>query len=202
MISASQCFPIFNACIQQYHVTDSVNQPLQNPYEKSSFEALLFHKCWVDTVQWHFEDLIRDPKIVPNAGMELKRKIDASNQMRTDMVEQIDDWFLTIFKDTKVKPDAKLNTESPAWVIDRLSILALKIYHMQEQTNRKEVSKDQKIKNQARLDILLDQKQDLIISFDQLLTDIASGQRKMKVYRQMKLYNDPNTNPVLYGKKS
>ena len=202
MISANQCFPIFDACIQQYHVIDAVDQALLNPHEKDTFEALLFHKCWVDTVQWHFEDLIRDPEIDPFAGMELKRKIDHSNQIRTNMVEQIDDWFLSLFKDIKEQPDAQLNTESPAWVIDRLSILALKIYHMQEQANRVDISEDHKLKSQARLTILLEQKHDLMLSFDQLITDIASGKRKMKVYRQMKLYNDPNTNPVLYGKKA
>ena len=201
MISADQCFTVFNKCIDQYHVKDSVDQPLVNPYNQGSVEALLFHKCWIDTVQWHYEDLIRDPGIDPVGGMELKRKIDKSNQKRTDMVEQIDDWFLEGFKEVKANPDAKLNTESPAWVVDRLSILALKIYHMQEQANRNDVSKEHQQKSQARLHVLLEQKEDLSQRFDQLLKDIASGNRKMKVYRQMKLYNDPSTNPVLYGKK-
>lgn len=201
MISADQCFTVFNKCIDKYHVKDSVDQPLVNPYNQGSVEALLFHKCWIDTVQWHYEDLIRDPGIDPVGGMELKRKIDKSNQKRTDMVEQIDDWFLEGFKEVKANPDAKLNTESPAWVVDRLSILALKIYHMQEQANRNDVSKEHQQKSQARLHVLLEQKVDLSQSFDQLLKDIASGNRKMKVYRQMKLYNDPSTNPVLYGKK-
>ena len=201
MISADQCFTVFNKCIDQYHVKDSVDQPLVNPYNQGSVEALLFHKCWIDTVQWHYEDLIRDPGIDPVGGMELKRKIDKSNQKRTDMVEQIDDWFLEGFKEVKANPDAKLNTESPAWVVDRLSILALKIYHMQEQANRNDVSKEHQQKSQARLHVLLEQKEDLSQSFDQLMKDIASGNRKMKVYRQMKLYNDPSTNPVLYGKK-
>ena len=201
MISANQCFTVFNECIDQYHIKDSVDQPLVNPYNQGSVEALLFHKCWIDTVQWHYEDLIRDPGIDPVGGMELKRKIDKSNQKRTDMVEQIDDWFLEGFKEVKANPDAKLNTESPAWVVDRLSILALKIYHMQEQANRNDVSKEHQQKSQARLHVLLEQKVDLSQSFDQLLKDIASGNRKMKVYRQMKLYNDPSTNPVLYGKK-
>lgn len=201
MISANQCFTVFNECIDQYHIKDSVDQPLVNPYNQGSVEALLFHKCWIDTVQWHYEDLIRDPGIDPVGGMELKRKIDKSNQKRTDMVEQIDDWFLEGFKEVKANPDAKLNTESPAWVVDRLSILALKIYHMQEQANRNDVSKEHQQKSQARLHVLLEQKVDISQSFDQLLKDIASGNRKMKVYRQMKLYNDPSTNPVLYGKK-
>ncbi|MCB0497188.1 MAG: DUF4254 domain-containing protein [Cyclobacteriaceae bacterium] len=202
MILAEQCFTVFNRCIDQYHVKDTVDQPLENPFDEGSVEALLFHKCWIDTVQWHYEDLIRDPQIDPVEGMELKRKIDKSNQKRTDMVEQIDDWFLEGFKEVEAKPDAKLNTESPAWVVDRLSILALKIYHMQEQASRDDVSAEHQQKSQARLNVLLEQKEDLSLSFDQLLEDIASGDRRMKVYRQMKLYNDPSTNPVLYGKKS
>lgn len=202
MISANQCFTVFTKCIDQYHIKDTVDQSLENPFDQGTVEALLFHKCWIDTVQWHFEDLIRDPQIDPDEGMELKRKIDKSNQKRTDMVEQIDDWFLESFKDVEVKQDAKLNTESPAWVVDRLSILALKIYHMQEQASRDDVSEEHKQKSQARLNVLLEQKEDLSQSFDQLLEDIGDGIRKMKVYRQMKLYNDPSTNPVLYGKKS
>lgn len=202
MISANQCFTVFNTCIDQYHLKDTVDQPLQNPFDERSVEALLYHKCWIDTVQWHYEDLIRDPHIDPKGGMELKRKIDTSNQKRTDMVEQIDDWFLEVFKDVDANADAKLNTESPAWVVDRLSILALKIYHMQEQAGRDDVSEEHKQKSQARLEVLLEQKEDLSQSFDQLLEDIEAGIRNMKVYRQMKLYNDPNTNPVLYGKKS
>lgn len=201
MISVNEYFPIFDRCIDQYHIIDSVDQSLNNPYKEGSFEALIFHKCWIDTVQWHFEDLIREPSINPNAGMELKRKIDKSNQHRTDMVEQIDDRFLDSFKDVKATSTAKLNTESPAWVVDRLSILALKIYHMQEQVDRTEVDEDHKLKSQARLDVLLEQKTDLITAFEQLLDEYEAGTKVMKVYRQMKLYNDPNTNPALYGKK-
>ncbi len=202
MISVDQYFPIFNACIDQYHIKDSVDQEFQNPYEEGSFEALLFYKCWVDTVQWHFEDLIREPSIDPKGGMALKRRIDSSNQKRTDMVEQIDDWFLDSFKDIAANEDANLNTESPAWVIDRLSILALKIYHMQEQVNRAEVNEAHIIKSQARLAILLEQKEDLTTAFKQLFEEYKSGSKIMKVYRQMKLYNDPSTNPALYGKNS
>lgn len=201
MISINQYFTIFDACIEQYHIKDSVDQGLENPHQEGSFEALLFHKCWIDTVQWHFEDLIREPSINPQSGMGLKRRIDASNQKRTDMVEQIDDWFLDLFKDVKADQNAQLNTESPAWVIDRLSILALKIYHMREQANREDADKSHKQKSQARLTILLEQKTDLTTAFGQLLVEYKSGSKIMKVYRQMKLYNDPNTNPALYGKK-
>lgn len=201
MIQANKCFAIFDRCIQEYHVIDSVEQRLKNPFDQGSFEALLFHKNWIDTVQWHYEDLIRDPKIDPVAGMALKRKIDASNQKRTDMVEQIDDYYLAQFQEVQVVKDAPLNTESPAWVMDRLSILALKIYHMQEQVNRPDVDEAMKSKNYARLTILLEQKEDLSLSFDQLIQEYGDGSRQMKVYRQMKLYNDPSTNPILYGKK-
>jgi uncharacterized protein DUF4254 len=201
MISVNEYFPIFDKCIKQYHVKDSVDQVFQNPYSKDSFEALLFHKCWIDTVQWHFEDLIREPSIDTAAGMELKRKIDKSNQRRTDMVEQIDDWFLDLYKNVEANSNSTLNTESPAWVIDRLSILALKIFHMQEQVSRTEVSEEHIQKSQTRLNVLLEQKQDLTTSFGQLLDEYKLGDKKMKVYRQMKLYNDPNTNPALYGKK-
>ncbi len=200
MILANQYFPIFDRCINQYHINDSVNQELENPYKAGSFEALLFHKCWIDTVQWHFEDLIREPSINPQAGMDLKRRIDQSNQKRTDMVEQIDDRFLEQYKNITANTDAKLNTESPAWVVDRLSILALKIYHMQEQVNRADVEEAHKLKSQARLDVLLAQKKDLTTAFAQLLNEYKSGIKVMKVYRQMKLYNDPSTNPALYGK--
>jgi len=201
MISVDQYFPIFDACIGQYHIKDSVDQALENPYKEGSFQALLFHKCWIDTVQWHFEDLIREPDIDPQSGMDLKRRIDRSNQKRTDMVEQIDDWFLGFFKEVVSNTDAKLNTESPAWVVDRLSILALKIYHMQEQANRVDANEAHREKSQARLNVLLEQKKDLTTAFGQLLEEYRAGRKTMKVYRQMKLYNDPSTNPALYGKK-
>jgi len=201
MISVDQYFPIFDACIDQYHIKDSVDQTLENPHIDGSFEALLFHKCWIDTVQWHFEDLIREPSIDPKGGMELKRRIDRSNQKRTDMVEQIDDRFLDSFKEVESNINAKLNTESPAWVVDRLSILALKIYHMQEQANRVDVDEAHRQKSQTKLNVLLEQKKDLATAFAQLLEEYKEGSRIMKVYRQMKLYNDPNTNPALYGKK-
>ncbi len=200
MISVNQYFPIFETCINQYHVKDSVDQALENPYQEGSFEALLFHKCWIDTVQWHFEDLIREPGIDPQGGMDLKRRIDKSNQKRTDMVEQMDDWFLDSFKEVAAKKEANLNTESPAWVVDRLSILALKIYHMQEQASRSDVDDTHRQKSKVRLDVLLEQKQDLTTAFGQLLDEYKAGSKVMKVYRQMKLYNDPTTNPALYGK--
>ena len=194
-------FPIFEQSITDYHKYDDVNQPIENPYEKGSIEHLLYAKNWVDTVQWHYEDIIRDPQIDPVAALVLKRKIDASNQVRTDMVEYIDSYFLDKYKDVQVKADAKINTESPAWAIDRLSILALKIYHMNEEATRKEASEDHRAKCQAKLDVLLDQKNDMFTSISQLITDIENGEKYMKVYKQMKMYNDEELNPVLYQNK-
>lgn len=194
-------FPIFEQSIQDYHKFDNVDQPISNPYPKDDIKHLLYLKNWIDTVQWHFEDIIRDPKIDPVAALALKRRIDASNQERTDMVEYIDSYFLQKYNEVEVKQGAKINSESPAWAIDRLSILALKIYHMQEEANRVEASEDHRLKCQAKLDVLLEQKKDLTTAIDDLLNDIASGDKYMKVYKQMKMYNDEELNPVLYQNK-
>ena len=198
MITANHCQEIFDRCITDYHLTDSVDQPINNPYPEDSIDHTLYLKAWVDTVQWHYEDLIRDPKIDPVDGMALKRKIDKSNQHRTDLVEQLDDYFLEQFANVEYTEDARINSESPAWVIDRLSILALKLYHMMEQVERADVDLEHQQTSQSKLKVLEEQKADLSLSFDELLMDIAAGVRKMKVYRQMKLYNDPKTNPVFY----
>ncbi len=189
---------IFRQAIADYHVADSVDTPLQNPYEAGTIESTLYHKCWIDTVQWHYEDIIRDPQIDPVEALALKRKIDKSNQDRTDMVEDIDTYFRERYKDVVVLPSAQINTESPAWAIDRLSILALKIYHMEEQTERRDASADHIATCRAKLAVLREQQVDLSTAIDQLLTDISEGRKYMKVYRQMKMYNDPATNPVLY----
>ena len=191
---------IFNQAIRDYHITDDVNTPINNPYDRDSIENRLYLKCWIDTVQWHYEDLIRDPHINAEEGMSLKRRIDHSNQDRTDLVEQIDSYFREVYKDVKVLDDARINTESPAWAVDRLSILALKIYHMKEQVERPEASEEHKAKCQAKLNVLLEQQVDLSTAINQLLEDIEAGRKYMKVYRQMKMYNDPSTNPVLYKK--
>lgn len=195
------CQEIFPAVIEDYHRYDNVDQPIANPYEKGSIEDLLYLKNWIDTVQWHLEDLIRDPKIDPVAALELKRRIDRSNQERTDMVEYIDSYFLDKFKDVKVAADAKINTESPAWAIDRLSILALKVYHMAQETKRTDVSDKHIQECQRKLDVLLQQQQDLTTAIEELLEDMAAGRKYMKVYKQMKMYNDPELNPVLYAAK-
>lgn len=194
-------FPIFEQSIKDYHIIDDVYQPTLNPYEKGSIEALLYAKNWVDTVQWHYEDIIRDPNIDPVAALDLKRKIDASNQVRTDMVEYIDSYFLQKYASVQVKPNAKINTESPAWAIDRLSILALKIYHMNEEATRVDASAEHRAKCQEKLNVLLDQKNDMFTSINDLLTDIENGDKFMKVYKQMKMYNDDDLNPVLYQNK-
>ena len=201
MSFTEQCNEIFNKAISDYHIKDDVETPINNPYERNSIENRLYLKCWIDTVQWHFEDIIRDPHIDPLEALQLKRRIDRSNQDRTDLVEEIDTYFRELFKDVKVLPDATLNTESPAWAIDRLSILALKIYHMREQTLRDDATDEHRARCQAKLDVLLEQRTDLSTAIDQLLDDIAAGRKYMKVYRQMKMYNDPSTNPVLYGNK-
>jgi hypothetical protein len=202
MITAAHANKIFDDCITKYHEIDNVDQPLNNPFAKGSFDNVLYNKCWIDTIQWHYEDLIRVPDIDPAEGMNLKRLIDASNQRRTDMVERIDDFFLEYFADVETAEDARINSESPAWVIDRLSILALKIYHMKEQSERDDVSDEHRQNSLERLAVLQEQQLDLSTSLNELVDDLADGKMKMKVYRQMKLYNDPSTNPALYEKKA
>ena len=193
--------PIFEQAINDYHKNDNVDQPISNPYAEGSIEACLYVKNWIDTVQWHLEDIIRDPAIDPAAALQLKRRIDKSNQDRTDLVEMIDSYFLDKYKDIKPQADATINTESPAWAVDRLSILALKIYHMKEQMERKDASEEHVARCRKKLDVLLEQQKDLSSAIDQLISDIEAGRKYMKVYKQMKMYNDPSTNPVLYGQK-
>ena len=195
------CNRIFAQAVKEYHLTDDVDAPLQVPFAEGSIAYDLYHKNWIDTVQWHLEDIIRDPQREPAKALEIKRRIDKSNQDRTDLVEKIDSYFYEQFHDVRPLPDARINTESPAWAIDRLSILHIKIWHMQEQVERKDVSEEQHDKCVAKLAVLNEQLSDLTLSISQLLEDYASGARKMRVYRQMKMYNDPTLNPVLYGKK-
>jgi len=200
MTFTQHCNEIFNKAINDYHVYDNIDQPINNPFEEGTIENRLYLKNWIDTVQWHFEDIIRDPQIDPAEALVLKRRIDKSNQDRTDLVEQIDAYFRQKYADVKVLPDARINTESPAWAVDRLSILALKIYHMREQVERPEATPEHRQKCQQKLDILLEQQVDLGTAINQLLEDIEAGRKYMKVYMQMKMYNDPSTNPVLYKK--
>ena len=200
MSFSEQCNKIFQRAIDDYHVQDNIDTPINNPYDDGTIENRLYLKCWIDTVQWHFEDIIRDPHIDPIEALALKRRIDRSNQDRTDLVEQIDSYFRQKYSEVKILPDARINTESPAWAIDRLSILALKIYHMREQVERQDASKEHKDKCMTKLNVLLEQQKDLGTAIDQLLEDIQEGRKYMKLYRQMKMYNDPSTNPVLYKK--
>lgn len=201
MTFTEKCWPIFEQVIADYHKTDCVDTPIQNPYPERSIEFYLYLKCWIDTVQWHFEDLIRDPEIDPAAALVLKRRIDKSNQDRTDLVELIDSYFLDSYKDVKPLDAATINTETPAWAVDRLSILSLKIYHMQEQAERTDADEEHLKRCTEKLAVLREQRIDLSMALDTLLEDIAAGRKYMKLYKQMKMYNDPATNPVLYGKR-
>ena len=195
---SNSALEIFQQSVDDYHKHDNINQPIQNPYPDTSLSHLLYKKNWIDTVQWHYEDIIRDPNINPEKGMEIKRKIDKSNQDRTEMVEYIDSYFLNKFSEIVPKEQASINSESPAWVLDRLSILVLKIYHMDEEYKREGTGEEHKESCKKKLDILLEQRKDLAGAIDDLLTDISTGDKKMKVYKQMKMYNDESLNPILY----
>jgi hypothetical protein len=197
-MKAMEMYGLFEKQVAEYHKIDSVNTELKNPFGADTFEAVLWEKSWVDTVQWHLEDLVRPDDVDPVYALQLKRRIDRSNQHRTDLVERIDDHYMLMFKDVKPMADAKLNTETPAWAVDRLSILALKIYHFGIEAGRGDT--EHRAKCQAKLDTLLTQRADLTTAIDQLLDDLAAGRRVMKLYRQMKMYNDPSLNPMLYKK--
>ncbi|MEQ9262620.1 MAG: DUF4254 domain-containing protein [Owenweeksia sp.] len=199
MKTAVSMFSVFERSIEDYHIQDNVDAIMKNPYPEDSYEHLLYRKNWIDTVQWHLEDIIRDPAIDSETALKIKRRIDASNQDRTDLVEQVDDHYLLKFKDVKRDSSARINTESPAWAIDRLSILALKIYHMKIEAERTDINEELQHKNRFKYNVLLTQRSDLSTAVDQLLEDLQNGSRIMKVYRQMKMYNDPELNPVLYA---
>ena len=192
---------IFEQSISDYHKENNLDAEIQNPYKVKSIEYYLYLKNWIDTVQWHLEDIIRDPEIDPENALEIKRRIDSSNQERVDLVELIDSYFYEKYQSVVFSENATINSESPAWAIDRLSILALKIYHIQQETLREEASEEHRNACDKKLKVLLEQRQDLTLAIEQLLADIESGQKYMKVYKQMKMYNDPDLNPVLYGKK-
>jgi hypothetical protein len=196
------CNMVFEKCIEDYHQRDDVNAPIENPYPPEKQEHLLYLKCWIDAVQWHLEDLVRNPAIPPAEGMAIKRRIDQSNQQRTDVVEMMDDYFFEKYKHVKPLPGAGMNTESPAWAIDRLSILALKIYHMKLEAARSTSPEEHRLRCAKKLAILLQQQKNLSQSIDELLREIEAGSKRMNVYRQMKMYNDPALNPVLYQSQS
>lgn len=199
MLSADECYQVFEKSIDDYHVTDDVNTRMHNPFAEGSFESLLYLKNWIDTVQWHLEDVIRNPTIDPVEALQIKRRIDKSNQDRTDTVEKIDDFFLSAFRDIQYSPDARMNSETPAWLLDRMSILLLKIFHMKEQTQRRDATEQHLAKCREKLMILEEQKEDMRKAFDELIEDISHGRRTFKVYRQMKMYNDATLNPMLYN---
>ncbi|WP_298061469.1 DUF4254 domain-containing protein [uncultured Rikenella sp.] len=201
MIFTALCNQIFQRSIGDYHRQDNVDTPIANPYPAGSVEHLLYHKNWIDTVQWHLEDIIRDPEIDPVAALAIKRRIDASNQERTDLVEYIDGYFLDKYKTVVPLAGATINTETPAWAVDRLSILALKIYHMQQETERTDVSDEHRSSCRTKLAVLVTQRTDLSQAIEELLADIEAGRKYMKLYKQMKMYNDPALNPVLYARK-
>lgn len=195
------CNEIFQKSVEVYHVKNDIDAPMENPFKKNTIEYLFFMKNHIDSVQWHLEDIIRDPEIELTYALSIKRRIDSLNQQRTDLVELIDDYFLDKYKDVQIQSDATINTESPAWAIDRLSILSLKLYHMQQEVSRNDVDEMHKLQCENKLNILLEQKKDLSSAIDQLLNDIQSGSKYMKVYKQMKMYNNPELNPILYSKK-
>lgn len=199
MLSADECYAIFQKSIDDYHLKDDVDTEIKNPFRPGSFESLLYLKNWIDTVQWHLEDLIRKPDIDPREALQIKRRIDKSNQERTDTVEKMDDFFLESFKDVKYAADARMNSETPAWLLDRMSILMLKIFHMKEQTERKDVTAQHLSKCRDKLAILEEQKEDMRSAYNELIQDIRDGKRRFKVYRQMKMYNDSSLNPMLYN---
>ena len=199
MTFCKQSIEIFNQAINDYHQFDNVDTPINNPFQEKSIEFYLYLKNWIDTVQWHLEDIIRDPAIDPVEALQIKRRIDRSNQERTDLVEMIDSYFLQKFANVVIKADATINTESPAWAIDRLSILQLKIYHMRIEANREDSAEEQRNRCAEKLAVLLEQEKDLTSAIDMLLADMEAGKKYMKVYKQMKMYNDPSLNPVLYA---
>lgn len=201
MTFSENCNKIFDACINDYHKTDSVDTPVNNPYKELTLDWYLYSKNWIDTVQWHLEDIIREPSIDAHEALKVKRRIDRSNQDRTDMVELIDSFFMDKYSNVKIQEGATINTETPAWAIDRLSILALKIYHMRAEAQREDASFEHRKNCDKKLEVLLTQREDLSGAIDHLLNQIEKGEKYMKFYKQMKMYNDPSLNPVLYGGK-
>jgi hypothetical protein len=200
-MSFSQKFnQIFDNTVENYHKSDNVDSEMINPYQERTLEFFLYKKNWIDTVQWHLEDIIRNPSIEPVEALQIKRRIDSSNQERTDLVELIDSYFMELYSKVIADENATINTETPAWAIDRLSILALKIYHMRVEALREDATQEHKESCQKKLDTLLTQREDLSSAIDTLLSDIESGRKYMKFYKQMKMYNDPSLNPVLYSR--
>lgn len=200
MSFSETAWKVFNLSVENYHINDDVNHIIENPFEEASLEQILYSKNWIDSVQWHLEDIIREEDINAEEALRLKRTIDASNQKRTDLVEYVDAWFYKKYQDITPNSDAKINTETIAWAVDRLSILALKIYHMKQEALRESASEKHREKCTTKLNVLIEQHKDLSQAIDQLLVDIENGTVKMKLYKQMKMYNDESLNPILYQK--
>jgi len=200
---SKKAIEIFNQATRDYKKTESIDQAFINRYkiDEKYIESVLYKKAWIDTVQWAYEDIIRDPEIDPAEALSIKRKIDASNQERTDTVELLDDYFLKKYSNVKILQDASINTESPAWALDRLSILELKIYHMSIEANRIDASENHKEKCRLKLEVLIQQREDLLLAIDELLDEISKGKKYMKTYKQMKMYNDEELNPILRKNK-
>ena len=198
-MKAEEINGIFRESIADYHLQDHVDAVRPEKYE--GLKELLYLKNWIDTVQWHLEDIIRDPAIDPAELVAIKRRIDTSNQHRTDTVEQIDEWIFNSLEGVQPAENARLNSETPAWLLDRMSILQLKIYHFAEQLERKDAGESHLASVKQKLYVLQVQEEDLSLAYNELMSDLRSGQKYMKLYKQMKMYNDPNLNPVFYGKK-
>lgn len=196
VISGEKFTKIFRESIEDWHK----NQESNNPYIGDSLEFILYNKNQIDTIQWHVEDEIRRIDILDKEIASLKRKIDSLNQQRTDLVEKLDDIFLNQFQLVVQTKDSRMNSETPAWLVDRMSILELKIYHMEEQTQRTDVSEEHRNTCANKLKVLLEQRADMILCMNQLIEDLTLGKKYMKVYRQMKMYNDKSLNPSLYKK--
>ena len=197
-LESKLCNEIFEESIRSYHIHNNIDSPLVTNYQPGDIRFLLFRKNWIDTIQWHLEDEIRNPSIASADALIIKRKIDKSNQDRTDIVESLDQILLGEIGEGRPNAGAQVNTETPAWAIDRLSILGLKIFHMREAANREDSSQQHRNECNNKLNVLLIQKVDLSESIDQLLSDIRAGKKILKLYKQMKMYNDPELNPVLY----
>jgi len=200
MSVSSVCNKVFKIAIDDYHISNSVDGKNNNPFnDSSSLEKIIYNKCWIDTVQWHLEDIIRKPNIEPSEALKIKRRIDLSNQDRTDMVEELDDYFFKKYSSENPRQEAILNTETPAWAVDRLSILSLKIYHMKEEAERETATIDHRKKCSFKLSILMEQKSNLSMAIDQLFENISNGKVRIATYKQMKMYNDESLNPELYS---
>ena len=184
--------------VAQWHV----KAPEPDYVEASDFPNLVSMQHYVNFELWHQEDMARDPDATDSKIAAVKRAIDVLNQRRNDMIEQMDQYLLDELQKKKINytSETEMNSETPGSIIDRLSINALKIYHMDEEIQRLDVTDEHRKKCSGKLSVLQDQRNDLKKSLETLLADLSSGKKRLKVYQQMKMYNDENLNPVLYQK--